>query len=190
MVMEKRGFLEGSICRALILYILREGALKSQAEGISPRSCFPFSVPSACESTVERQVVFPLNLGTCLTVKRDMMQGRKGKPRRERGYGQPCREDNRRSFLQTHQCFPHRDLAQRVEIRNNKCAGACHLQEHLALPATAANTLPITADSSWGVCKRDMWLFQTYISSLPPSCHQVIFCLARDREKGWSSSLS
>lgn len=147
MVKEKRGFLERSICRALILYVLREGALKYQAEGISPRSWFPFLVPSAWESTVERQVVFPLNLGTCLTVKRDVMQGRKGKPRRERGYGQPCREDNRRSFVQTHQCFPYGDLAQRVEIRNNKCVRACHLQEHLALPATAASTLPITADS-------------------------------------------
>lgn len=93
------------------------------------------------------QVVFPLNLGPRLTMKRDVVQGRKRKPRREREYGQRCREDNRRSFVQTHQCFPYRDLAQRVEIRNNKCAGACHSQEHLAWPATAASTLPITADS-------------------------------------------
>lgn len=129
------------------MYILREGALKSQAEGVSPRSWFPCSLPSAFESTVERQVVFPLDRGTHLTVKRDVVQGRKRKTRRERGYGQPCREDNRRSFVQTHPCFPYRDLAQRAEIRNNKCARACHLQEHLALPATAASTLPITADS-------------------------------------------
>lgn len=64
---------------------------------------------SAFESTVERQVVFPLNQGT---VKRDVEQGRKSKPRRKGGYGQPCREDNRKSLMQTHQCFPYGDLAQ------------------------------------------------------------------------------
>lgn len=80
-------------------------------------------------------------------MKRDVVQGRKRKPRRERGYGQPCGENNRRSFVQAHQYVPYRDLDQSIEIRNNNCAGACHLQEHLALPATAASTLPITADS-------------------------------------------
>lgn len=175
MLKQKCGFPWGSIRRALILHILREGALDSQAEGISPQNWFPCSVPSAFESTVEKQVIFPLNLGTHLTVKRDVVQGRKGKPRKERGYGQPCREDNRRSFMQAHQCFPYRDLAQQVEIRNNKCAGACHLQEHLALPTTAASTLPITADSplaevfatgTCGICK----LYFLSSPFLSPNC--------------------
>lgn len=109
------------------------------------------------------------------------MQGRKRKPRRERGYGQPCREDNRRSFVQTHQCFPYRDLFQQAEIRNNKCAGACHLQEHLALPAAAAGILHITADSPLA---RGTSGFSKLVSSLPLSCHQIIFCLAKEREKG------
>lgn len=141
MLKEKHGFSWGSIWRALILHILSKGTLQSQAEGISPQSWFSCSVPSAFESTVERQVVFPLNLGACLTMKRDVVWGRKKKPRRKRGYDQPCREDNRRSFVQTHHCISYRDLAQRAEIRNNKCARTCHLQEHLALPDAAASTL-------------------------------------------------
>lgn len=79
-------------------------------------------------------------------MKRDVVQGRKRKLTRERGYDQPCREDNRRSFVQTHHCFPYRDLAQQAEMRN-KYARACHLQEHLALPATITSILPIAADS-------------------------------------------
>lgn len=87
--------------------------------------------------------------------------------------------------MQTHQSISYRDVAQQAEIRNNKCARACHMQEHLALPDTAASTpypsqLPALVR---GVCKENVCLLQTWISSFPPSCHQIMLCPVRDRQK-------
>lgn len=64
--------------------------------------------------------------------------------------------------MQTHQSISYRDLAQPAEIRNNKCARACHMQEHLALPDAAASTLcpsqlpalaEMSAKRTCGFCK-------------------------------------
>lgn len=159
----------------------------TQTSGLFPHSWFLCSVTSASESKTEGQVVFPLNLGTCLTIQSDVVQGRKGKPGRERGYGQPCGEDNRRWLVQTHHYAPYRDVAQHTETRNNKCTRATTCRNTWPCWPQLLALCPTQLTSLLQSCLQRVHV--AFANLYFPSCHQTLFCLARDRGRGWSNSL-